>query len=211
MFNVRKNPSKRARRELVRLRAAVFSDDESDLDTDSAQVVHAMEDVGELDPRHGDDYVGDNVGEDLGDDIVPDVGDVANEIGEDLGAEGEGVNMRNNVGHDVPFDTDDESGGGDAEEGARMMFGNIRHASPKSVDDISVYLSSLQARREIPIAVMEDIIGYIRANSDLFSQVLATNSLPPFRTMRRHALKTVPTPLMDVSCTAHDGSKVDFT
>ncbi len=78
-------------------------------------------------------------------------------------------------------------------------------AKPRSVDDVSVFFASMQARREVPISVMSDILAYVRENQEFMNE-----DLPSFRQMRYKAMQTVPTVLHDVKCLRSDGTTASF-
>ena len=79
---------------------------------------------------------------------------------------------------------------------------------PQSDGDIAMYLASMQARREVPIAVMSDIIAYMNENRELFVEALTNNTLKNFRMMRHQALQSVPKVWMDVVGTDANGQRV---
>ncbi len=83
--------------------------------------------------------------------------------------------------------------------------GNLNQRKANCVEDVAVYFASMQARRDVPIRVMSDIIGYVKDNQELIGP-----ELPSFRQMRANALQTVPTVLHDVVCSRPDGAKVSF-
>ena len=99
---------------------------------------------------------------------------------------------------------DDDDPGNDRQVGHESEPTSGNDVKPRSMEDVSVFFASMQARREIPITVMSD-------NANLFARSLDSGEIPTFRQMRYHSLKTVPNVLMDVACTRRDdGRKVNF-
>ena len=69
------------------------------------------------------------------------------------------------------------------------------------MEDVTKFLTSIQARRDVSIEVMTDIIKYMRGNAEAFSKFLQEGSIPSFRTMRDTALRDIPNVKLDVRCT----------
>ncbi len=72
------------------------------------------------------------------------------------------------------------------------------------VNDISQFFVSLQARRDVPKAVMADIVKYMRQNGADVSRVLGEGQLPSFKSMRLRVEKFIPK--ISVAVTALDGN-----
>ena len=79
-----------------------------------------------------------------------------------------------------------------------------------SVSDIENFLVGLQARREVPVKVMMDIVDFLRKNSDSVCEALRNGELQSFRTMRRHALANGPDVRVDVVCEDAEGATVEL-
>ncbi len=77
-----------------------------------------------------------------------------------------------------------------------------------NVDDISQFFVGLQARREVPKAVMSDIVSYLRKNRSAMASVLEKNELPNFRSMRGRVENRMPPIRMDISCSDVTGASV---
>ena len=77
-------------------------------------------------------------------------------------------------------------------------------------DDLCCYFAGLQSRREVPMAVVSDILEYITHNKEVFAESLLSGSLPTFRQMRVRAMKTVPCVFMDIVCKSPNGDEVRF-
>ncbi len=80
-----------------------------------------------------------------------------------------------------------------------------------SCTDIENFLVGLQARREVPVKVMMDIVDYLRQNPTGISRALETNQLRSFRVMRAHALTELPNVKVDVACEDRQGRLVSMT
>ena len=85
-----------------------------------------------------------------------------------------------------------------------------RWRRPEDATDVSVFFAGLQAKRDVPVAVVSDILDYINDNKELFSEVLLAGELPNFRTIRARAVRQVPTVLMDVAFRDSAGEFVMF-
>ncbi len=79
-----------------------------------------------------------------------------------------------------------------------------------SVDDVCLFLAGLQARREVPIAVLADVLEYMKENRNLFRDQLEASTLPTFRAMRERALKHIPTAYLDATFLDSNGSLHKF-
>ena len=91
---------------------------------------------------------------------------------------------------------------------ASVIPAEIERRNAESEEDIGMYLASMQARREVPIAVMSDIVAYLNENRELVAQTLADNKLKSFRMMRHQALQCVPTVWMDAVAEDANGQQV---
>ncbi len=80
----------------------------------------------------------------------------------------------------------------------------------KDATDVSTFFAGLQAKRDVPVAVVSDIISYINENRNLFADLLADSPLPNFRTMRARAARLVPQVRLDAVFRDTDNSLVTF-
>ncbi len=89
------------------------------------------------------------------------------------------------------------------EEGPAVA--NAPVSSEQAVDNASKFFAGLQARREVPHAVLSDVVEYLRSNAESFSELLKTNSLPTYRSMRKKVLRSAPKVKLDVNAETEDG------
>ncbi len=80
-----------------------------------------------------------------------------------------------------------------------------------SREDIEHFFVGLQCKRDVPKAVMIDIIEYLRRNAVVICHALESGELASFRAMRDHATKLAPKVRIDVVCTDREGSEVAFS
>ncbi len=79
-----------------------------------------------------------------------------------------------------------------------------------SAEDIGHFFAEMQARREVPIAVMNEIVDYMRENREVLAQALMDGEVKRFRAMRYLAMQHIPQTFSDVQCSAEDGTVVMF-
>ncbi len=77
-------------------------------------------------------------------------------------------------------------------------------------DEISQFFVGLQATREVPKAVLSDIVSFLRRNSSDIASVLQNNELPSFKSMRSRIEKRIPPIKINVSCIDATGASVMF-
>ncbi len=77
-----------------------------------------------------------------------------------------------------------------------------------SASDVENFLVALQARREVPIAVMIDLVQYIRSNAEGISVALRNGEVRSFRAMREHAMKDMPAVAVDITTEDTHGNVV---
>ncbi len=81
----------------------------------------------------------------------------------------------------------------------------------EAVENASKFFAGLQARREVPHAVLSDVVDYLRNNAESMSELLKTDSLPRYRSMRYKVLRTAPKLKLDVKAETEDGDVVTYT
>ncbi len=80
----------------------------------------------------------------------------------------------------------------------------------EAVDNAAKFFAGLQARREVPHAVLSDIVDYLKDNAESMSEVLKTNSLPTYRSMRYKVLRNAPKLKLDLDAETADGDVVSY-
>ena len=78
-------------------------------------------------------------------------------------------------------------------------------------NDVSVFLAGLQAKREVPLAVFQDLLQYFDDNSTVVASAILAGELRNFRTLRDRAARSVPHVRMDAVFKDADGATVTFS
>ncbi len=91
----------------------------------------------------------------------------------------------------------------------RPAGGRLRQ--PESGEDVGNFFAGMQARREVPISVMSEIVDYLVVNRAVVTKALLDGELKNFRVMRYHAVQAGPAVCFDVACTQEDGETYMFT
>ncbi len=77
-------------------------------------------------------------------------------------------------------------------------------------NDVAVFMAGLQAKREVPIAVFQDLMHYFNENRDVVARALRAGELQNFRTLRDRAARSVPFVRMDAVFKDTNGSTVSY-
>ncbi len=95
-----------------------------------------------------------------------------------------------------------------SEVGELAVGGPSHRRTPTSAEDIGNIFAEMQARREVPIAVMSEIVNLMIDNKEVFCRSLANGDLKTFRQMRYHAIQSLPPIKVDVGATTADGERI---
>ncbi len=104
----------------------------------------------------------------------------------------------------------DEPAEGDEDQ---QMIEQVRHSrwpQPSDASDVCVFLAGLQAKRDVPVAVVCEMLDYMNENREVFAAALLSGQLPNFKTIRNRAARNVPRVLMDVAFRDSTGSLVTY-
>ncbi len=96
------------------------------------------------------------------------------------------------------------------EDGQVEPVGKPSVSREQAVEEAANFFVGLQARREVPHAVLRDIVQYLQNNASSVSDLLQTGSFPTYRSMRYKVVKNAPKVIMDVKAETNEGLSVDY-